>query len=364
MSALAGSGPEEKKGLDRVLSRMKTVLKRKDGSKRFSLSGRSAAATSTPSAAGPSTTKASAPGATSALAQEPSPATKTATRGPQPVKIMRSQVDAERANKLMERFKLPKIEAYEFPSRPEKEALRVEKPIRMRIHRTCHKCQTTFGGNKVCASCQHTRCSKCPRYPVRKAKTEGRGKENVAPKGAVEGAIEPDTYWGLRDKTPVLTMPSRTGGQPLVRKKPMQRVRRTCHECSTLFPPGVKICANCNHVRCTDCPRDPAKKKKYPDGYPGDAYSATSTAPLKYSCHHCSKVFPAIPHPQSPAGLAAAAAAEPPPPLKCVRCGHERCPECARAPIVRVEPAPDPDVLRSVEAKLAALNVGEPVEDA
>ena len=91
---------------------------------------------------------------------------------------------------------------------------------------------------------------------MKKAKTEGvKGKENEASKAA-EGAIEPDTYWGIREQY-VLTMPSRTGGQPLVKKKPMQRVRRTCHECSSLFLAGVKICSNCGHVRCTDCPRDP-----------------------------------------------------------------------------------------------------------
>lgn len=362
MSTPTTTGPEEKSAVSKLLSRARTVLRKKDGSKRFSFSGKSsAAATSTP-AAGPSTTKTSEPTpAPAAAAVEETPAPTTTKDGPQPVKIMRSQIDAERANRLGERFKLPAIEAHEFPSKPDKEALRIEKPIRIRIHRTCHKCQTTFGGNKICATCQHPRCSKCPRYPVKKAKTEGaKGKEKEAPKALVEGAIEPDTYWGLTEKY-VLTIPSRTGGQPLVRKKPMQRVRRTCHECSTLFLAGAKICTNCEHVRCTDCPRDPAKKKKYPDGYPGDVYSATSTQPLKYSCHQCTKVFPAVPHPNSPEGIAAAA--DPPPAPKCVRCGHTKCSECPRAPIVMVEPAPDPEVLRSVEAKLAKLNIGEPVEE-
>jgi len=162
-------------------------------------------------------------------------------------------------------------------------------------------------------------------------------------------------------ETCVLTIPSRTGGQPLVRKKPMQRVRRTCHECATLFPGSVKVCPKCEHIRCTDCPRDPAKKRKFPDGYPGDAYSATSTLPRKYSCHRCLKVFPAIPHPQSPEGIAAALNPSPPP--NCVRCGHEKCSECPRAPIVRVEPAPDPEILKRVEAKLAALNVVASVKE-
>lgn len=117
--------------------------------------------------------------------------------------------------------------------------------------------------NRVCASCSHTRCKGCPRYPIRKdplvkekeKKKELEEKENE--KVVVGEVIEPDTYYGLRE-TIILTRPNpKTGGQPLVRKKPMQRVRRTCHECETLFAPGVKSCVTCSHVRCVDCPRDP-----------------------------------------------------------------------------------------------------------
>lgn len=68
-----------------------------------------------------------------------------------------------------------------------------------------------------------------------------------------------------------MTMPSRTGGQDLVRKQVVQRVRRWCHSCETMYAPGSKVCASCSHVRCKRCPRDPHKPDKYPDGYPGDA---------------------------------------------------------------------------------------------
>lgn len=69
--------------------------------------------------------------------------------------------------------------------------------------------------------------------------------------------IEVDSYWGLRDVIELRKPNPRPGGQPLVRKKPMQRVRRTCHECSTMFVAGAKVCTGCGHVRCVDCPRDP-----------------------------------------------------------------------------------------------------------
>lgn len=42
---------------------------------------------------------------------------------------------------------------------------RVEKPIRMRVRRYCHECQTAFGSEKVCSNCNHKRCVDCPRSP-------------------------------------------------------------------------------------------------------------------------------------------------------------------------------------------------------
>lgn len=325
------------------MSRMKTVLKRKDGSKRLSFIG------SKPTA-GPSTTK--EPAVTPAVV-EPTIEEPKATGAPQPTKILRSTVDSERARKLAERFK---VSIEPLPAGPEVEAYRVEKPIRMRIHRSCHLCHTTFGSNKVCVKCEHVRCKSCPRYPPKKVEGKGKGKTKEAV-ALPAGAIEPDTYYGQREEV-ILTMPNpKAGGQPLVRKKPMQRVRRNCHECSALFAPGSKICASCQHVRCTDCPRDPAKKKKYPDGYPGDAPSANTSIPIKYACHKCNKTFPPVPHPSTPEGVAFKQGQAP----ECTRCKHPLCSECPRAPPAKVEPSPDPEVLKSVQAKLAALNISTPV---
>ena len=59
-----------------------------------------------------------------------------------------------------------------------------------------------------------------------------------------------------KDKN-LLTKPSKTGGQDLVRKPIKQRVRRNCHKCDHLFMPGDKTCPGCEHIRCKKCPRDP-----------------------------------------------------------------------------------------------------------
>ena len=53
-----------------------------------------------------------------------------------------------------------------------------------------------------------------------------------------------------------LKIPSRCGGQDLVRKQVRQRVHRTCHRCNTDFG-AVKVCSKCLHNRCKKCPKDP-----------------------------------------------------------------------------------------------------------
>lgn len=181
-----------------------------------------------------------------------------APEGPPPTRLLRSQMQIERARKLVERFDL-NLSTDDFISVSlDREAFRVEKPIRMRIHRTCHKCNTMFGGNKKCVTCQHKRCSKCPRYPPLKTDDAAQEKERLEELLAPDENVTDDyqSLQSLREQM-VWTRPRRTSGQPLVKKKPVQRVRRTCHVCLTLFNTGSYVCANCQHRRCADCPRDP-----------------------------------------------------------------------------------------------------------
>ena len=95
---------------------------------------------------------------------------------------------------------------------------RVERQVRMRIHRICHRCQTTFGADRVCSHCQHTRCKKCPRVPGSKTKvSKGKGV-------AVGGVVTDD---GLDSKADPLTMLHRASREEMTRKAPTQRVRNT-----------------------------------------------------------------------------------------------------------------------------------------
>ncbi|PBP25554.1 hypothetical protein BUE80_DR003462 [Diplocarpon rosae] len=331
----------EKRGrLSRLVASVKTVLKRRDASNPSS--GPAKPAVSVVAAAGPSATNSATPSAKPVLPRPLEPVTEAdpSLSHPQATKILRSQIEAARAQRLAERFA---VSVAPLPAGPDRETFRIEKPIRLRIHRACHVCTTSFGSNKTCAQCQHVRCKACHRAPSKKAeKAKGERKGEREKVALPVMAMEPDTYWGLRDQIRLTKPNPKPGAQPLVRKRPKQRVRRHCHECQTLFPGRSKICPSCDHVR--------DKKKYYPDGYPGDAPSPNPARPIKYKCHRCTQVFPPVVPPLASAEMAA--------PLECLRCKHVWCADCPPAPPARVEPVPDPEVLKSVRAKLAALSVG------
>lgn len=145
-----------------------------------------------------------------------------------------------------------KLEPGEWTSPTSGDAERVEKIVRIRIRRTCHRCNIPFGADKVCVSCQHTRCKKCPRYPPKRPK-DFRGKRAKGPpiavdenfKGTAASAIGP------------LTILQRPTEKELFRREPVQRARRLCHLCDTPFDGRALACEKCNHQRCPECPRDP-----------------------------------------------------------------------------------------------------------
>lgn len=156
--------------------------------------------------------------------------------------------------------------------------------------------------------------------------------------------IVPDWNFNSQDKV-VLRRPAKPGGQELVYKKVRQRVRRTCCQCLEFegleisFQGGKLSCPKCNHARCTDCPRDPPKKDKYPYGYPGDEFGAKSIP--HYKCHECHTRF-------SPGAKDDGT---------CPKCSHEKCDSCERLRPQKVEPAPDPEVMRSVKEKMAEMKL-------
>ncbi|PHH64588.1 hypothetical protein CDD81_4199 [Ophiocordyceps australis] len=316
------------KALAKVLSKVKTVLKRGEGSSR---------------APGPSKTK----GESASHQSKPSPSSKPAEararyEGLQGVtKLTRSQLFEERAKKLAERYGID-IKPSDWPCPTlDDTVLRVNKPIRIRVRRTCHRCASTFSAAKLCPNCDHSRCKKCPRYPPKRTEAEklaSRERMEIFLKANRDNPPMVADY-AYYDHGIVLKRPSKTGGQDLYYKKPRQRVRRSCHECYTIFKVGSKECHQCGHLRCTDCPRDPPKKDKYPFGYPGDVFGPNSVA--RYACERCETIYPpdATYH------------------TMCKRCGCEMSDASPRVMPRKMDPEPDPEILKAIQAKLELLKL-------
>ncbi|KAK4204888.1 hypothetical protein QBC40DRAFT_74451 [Triangularia verruculosa] len=338
MSSPAQAGPsvpkeKDRKGIGKVLSRWKTVLKKADPSRRLSTLGSSKAGPSTaaPAAAGGEPAEELipiSPPAQSLAAKKP--------EDPNALKIPRSQLFAERAKKLGELYGL-ELKPSEWHS-TEGHALRVEKPIKMRVHRRCHLCNTSFGLGKECPKCKHPKCKACPRVPPKR--TEAEREESRKKRAAMikereaNAPIIPDWDTSPQKKV-ILRRPAKTGGQDLIHKPPRQRIRRTCCQCEKLISSKTKSCDSCQHTRCTDCPRDPAKKDKYPFGYPGDAPGVKVG---HYTCLDCKHNF----------------SEEPSDDKVCPKCS---CRKCERLTPRKVQPEPDPEVLKSLAAKLENIRI-------
>lgn len=318
--------PKKEKGFGKVLSRVRTVLKKADRR----LSTLSAPKGSTSAAAE----------TTDIVTSGTIPPVETTSTPPaaEPTKVPRSQIFAERAKKLGELYGL-ELKPSEWHS-TEGHALRVEKPIRMRVHRKCHVCETSFGLGKECPKCKHPRCKQCPRVPPKRTEAEreeSRKKRAAILKERAENPpIVPD--WNPSNKKVVLKKPAKCGTQDLIHRKPRQRVRRNCCQCEKLYLSHSKTCDSCTHTRCTDCPREPSKKEKYPYGYPGDAPGAKIG---HYKCHECDNIYSLPPSDDA----------------ACTKCKHRNCASCERVTPRKVEPEPDPEVWKSVQAKLEELKL-------
>ncbi|KAF4179986.1 hypothetical protein CNMCM8694_003424 [Aspergillus lentulus] len=294
-------GEDRQEGFSKYLKRMKTILKR-------SPTARSSISSMQEITERPEPSQVASPRPTPAPAQKP--AAKPTT---QPTVVTHwSAIEEEKARALFAKYGLT-IESGEWKTPSDMTVQRVAKPIRMRVRRTCHRCETTFGPDKVCVNCQHIRCTKCPRHTS--------SKPNDQAQNALETIRAAQGHGPPRHKSKELqlTIPSRTGGQDLVLKPIRQRVRRTCHR---------------------------PKPHKYPDGYPGDAEppseppARTWKKPrqrVRYTCHKCSTQYRSRE-------------------TTCSNCGQEKGPETIRDPPKKNKPEPDPEILRRVEERLANMS--------
>lgn len=332
----------------KLLMRMKTVLRKTESSKRTSTVPTTAAVASPEPVAGPSTTPAALPAPSQpADVPESAPAQLDDAQAIfEGERIPRAQIYSQRAQQLAERFGLD-MDPHTW-YQMDGHVLRVNRSIRMRVHRTCHQCGSGLNQSGKCDSCKHSACGQCTYYPPKRSEAEKLAsrekRDQILRERTANAMIVPDWNFNSHDKV-VLRRPGKPGGQELVYKKVRQRVRRTCCQClefdglETSFQGGKLSCPKCNHARCTDCPRDPPKKDKYPYGYPGDEFGAKSIP--HYKCHECYAKFP----PGAKDGDT------------CPRCSHGKCNNCERLRPQKVEPAPDPEVMRSVQEKMAEMKL-------
>jgi hypothetical protein len=269
-----------------------------------------------------------------------------------------------------------------WPSRVSVQGPRVEKTIRMRVRIICHYCQTNYSSSRECTNCHHRRCEKCTRVPAKK-KQKGKEREpekmlkestagpallpaagRVPVRGTAQDADalsaddaedEAEVSRSALKKVPKrpkrrkevpLVVPSRTGGQDLVRKEPVQRVHRTCCKCQRSFKRDTTECQQCGHWRCTKCPRQPPKLDKWPKGYPGDVIPPEREriprlwkkprVRVRWTCHECRKLFMEGEY-------------------RCANCSHARCSDCERDPPKRGPQQFTQQAVTSVQARLAAV---------
>jgi hypothetical protein len=80
----------------------------------------------------------------------------------------RPGLSEEKARLLFEHYGLKYPTLKRTQQEPPSKIRRVEKPVRIRLHWSCHHCNTAFGRDKVCTSCGHGRCGECARAPAQR----------------------------------------------------------------------------------------------------------------------------------------------------------------------------------------------------
>jgi hypothetical protein len=260
------------------------------------------------------------------------------------------------------------------PERPVK-VRRVEKPIRIRLHWTCHQCDTKFGCEQTCVSCGHRKCRECPRQPPKqvriildntrqKMEREERDRhylsssdEEVTPRPvsiasspatmlttALQFASEPLESDSSMDEGKenipfefsFYTRPRTTTCSPFRQSRSRFIPRQMCHECESPLEPDSTDCLNCNHVQCDQCPnpttmspavnpavhwiaarRSMANRSASADDVPIVKSSVRRVyrkprQRVRYNCDRCGTTF---------------AEGD-----RCRDCGHDRCEDCHREP--------------------------------
>jgi hypothetical protein len=118
--------------------------------------------------------------------------------------------------------------------------VRLRRPVIERSKHVCHECSGEFNtiANSACGTCGHEKCPRCSRQLLHRVHPYNDACES--------GPQRPR--------------------QQRVHRPLRQRVRHFCERCERMFAPGTKVCAECSHVRCQNCPRHPSKRRRLATG--------------------------------------------------------------------------------------------------
>ena len=202
---------------------------------------------------------------------------------------------------------------------------RVEKKIKMRVRRTCHKCSTMYTQGRTCSDCGHYRCRECPREPPRRRHDE-RSEQTLHSTTHTERTPEhreTNPQENLNQSRVLIVNRSSEGPG-----RPSQRVQYFCHRCESLFVAGTAHhCPNCGHRKCDVCSRQLARPVLPPqhldqiitlepeaaDSPARERIWKTPRQRIRWACHECNTTFKFRER-------------------ICRSCKHDRCDQCSRIP--------------------------------
>lgn len=265
-----------------------------------------------------------------------------------PLYTNRTGFTDEKAKALFERYGIkyqPRQPAPPSDVTSPSKIRRVERPVRIRIHWTCHECKRQFGHDRACLHCGHLRCSACTRAPPKKVKaildeakqTQMAEERSAVNKDQILAEISPNTV-ASPSATPgkvadqaleldvddgeetdmtryMLEQRPRSGIKLVMRSKAPNRI--VCHECQAPFVSrSQEKCGSCGHQRCKLC----TARQTGENAAPFEPQMVATVQRVyrkprqrvRWTCDRCASIL-ADSH-------------------RCRTCDHLRCESCIRTP--------------------------------
>jgi len=250
----------------------------------------------------------------------------------------RPGLSEEKARLLFEHYGLKYPTLKRSPEEPPTKVRRVEKPVRIRLHWSCHSCNTPFGRDKVCSSCGHGRCGDCARAPAQRVlrilEKSRREKDAVEiKKQAAIASPEDDVVLGPSSTTTAQQVPIDLQTEKATAALPQYEESETEREplrfIYTIRSGALGGTGGLELYHMTP-------QRPYGGSTPKPSVQRVYKQPrqrVRWTCDRCDAVFVSRD--------------------RCDNCQHEKCAECIRSPSKKDRPSVDPSVLRSVEARLA-----------